>query len=166
MPSNKQYIDEANELAAKLDVAITTDGLNNEKLAELVADLKAQLKARQGAEENVGALLGGTRGDEDSAEVVGAAFQTSGLSVDEWNALSYEKRDYFINLQYPPEDLTPGPVKKDEPVKRPPFYVKEGKALTTKRGIKSDGQEITAADLAGGEKALNRFVESGHVGKG
>jgi len=48
---------------------------------------------------------------------------------------------------------------------KPPFYVEQGKSLTTKRGILADGDAITAADLAGGEAALKAFVKSGHVGE-
>ena len=57
-------------------------------------------------------------------------------------------------------------AKEAEATKKPPFYVEDGKALTTKRGILSDGDEIKAEDLAGGKKALTAFVKTGHVGKG
>ncbi len=56
--------------------------------------------------------------------------------------------------------------KPEEEVKRPEFYVAAGKAITTKRGIRSDEDEITADDLAGGKEALAAFVKSGHVKKG
>ena len=53
---------------------------------------------------------------------------------------------------------------KDETPK-PPYTVAEGKALTTKRGVKADGDEIKPTDLPGGKDALEAFVESGHVVK-
>jgi len=56
-------------------------------------------------------------------------------------------------------------AKEEEAAKKPPFYVKEGKAVTSKRGILSDGDEIKADDLAGGKAALDAFVKSGHVVK-
>ena len=56
--------------------------------------------------------------------------------------------------------------KVEAPVKRPPFYIKDGKAITTKRGILADGDEITAKDLAGGKDAINKFIKTGHIGKG
>jgi len=60
-----------------------------------------------------------------------------------------------------------GTVAKElEKVKKPPFYVCEGKAVTSKRGILSDGAEIKADDLKGGKEALEAFVKSGHVAKG
>ena len=49
--------------------------------------------------------------------------------------------------------------------KKPPFYVMKGKAITSKRGILADGDEIKAGDLAGGQEALDDFVETGHIGK-
>ncbi len=44
MASNKDLIAEATELAAELNIEITTDDLNNVKLAALVSDLKAKKK--------------------------------------------------------------------------------------------------------------------------
>ena len=49
--------------------------------------------------------------------------------------------------------------------KKPPFTIAAGKSITTKRGILADGDEIKAADLAGGSKAINDFVETGHIDK-
>jgi len=42
MPSNADLIKAASALAEKLQVTVVTDGLTNEKLADLVADLKAK----------------------------------------------------------------------------------------------------------------------------
>lgn len=42
MPSNKELMTEAQELAAKLGISVRTTGLNNAALVELVADLKAK----------------------------------------------------------------------------------------------------------------------------
>lgn len=67
-------------------------------------------------------------------------------------------------------------AKKDEEAKaakKPPFYVKPGKCLTSKRGMIAterdaeikDYAEIKAEDLAGGKEALEAFVKSGHVAK-
>ena len=56
-------------------------------------------------------------------------------------------------------------VIKIKKVEKPPFYVMPGKALTTKRGILSNGDGIKVEDLAGGADALTAFVKSGHVGE-
>lgn len=118
MPSNKQCIEQAEELAAELGVEITTDGLNNEKLANLVSDLKAKV------------------------------------------------RDAELDTQVDGQTDEEAEAAKAAEEKLPPYYVKKGKALTTRRGIRSDGDEITASDLIGGKEALEGFVKSGHVGKG
>lgn len=44
MPSNKQYKEQAEALAAELGVEITTDDLNNEQLGDLVSDLRAKAR--------------------------------------------------------------------------------------------------------------------------
>ena len=48
---------------------------------------------------------------------------------------------------------------------RSKFYVCRGKAITSKRGILADGDEIKAEYLAGGEESLEYLVKSGYVGK-
>jgi hypothetical protein len=45
------------------------------------------------------------------------------------------------------------------------FYIVAGKAITSKRGILSDGDEIKEQDLPDGLKALKAFVTSGYVVK-
>lgn len=42
MPSNKDLINEANNLADELDLSVQTDGLKNDKLVDLVSDLRAK----------------------------------------------------------------------------------------------------------------------------
>lgn len=182
MPSNKEYIKQAEELAAELGVEITTDGLNNAKLADLVSDLKAKVRDKeldtQADKADGPVALVGSNQFENSYEIdgddvplgdlVGAAYEKSGLTVEQWNELSDEDRDARIA-----EELA-GRINQAEHAKveaaaqeeqLPPYYVKKGKAITTRRGIRSDGEEITASDLIGGVEALEGFVKSGHVGK-
>jgi hypothetical protein len=52
-----------------------------------------------------------------------------------------------------------------EPEPEPKFYIVAGKAITSKRGILSDGDEIKESDLPGGLKAVKAFVKSGYVVK-
>lgn len=42
MPSNKDLINEANNLADELGLAVQTDGLKNDGLVDLVSDLRAK----------------------------------------------------------------------------------------------------------------------------
>jgi hypothetical protein len=53
----------------------------------------------------------------------------------------------------------------DEPEPETKFYIVAGKAITSKRGILSDGDEIKEDDLPGGLKAVKAFVKSGYVVK-
>lgn len=122
MPSNAEYKKQAEELAAELGIEVTTEGLNNDKLASLVSDLKAKKRDAENHTQADGQIPGEGQGDAEAAK-----------AAEE---------------------------------KLPPYYVKKGKALTTRRGIRSDGEEITASDLIGGKEALEGFVKSGHVGKG
>jgi len=45
----------------------------------------------------------------------------------------------------------------------PPFRVAPGKSITTKRGIKSDGEEVKAAWFANGDDTLTDLVSRGFV---
>lgn len=50
---------------------------------------------------------------------------------------------------------------------RPPFYVCDGKAVTTLRGVLADGEEIKETDFrAEGKQRLADLIKSGHVAKG
>lgn len=108
MLSNKELIHEANILARELGLDVSTDGLKNQGLMDLVSDLKAK----------------------------------------KTDARKDTRADYAKPM--------------------PAFYVAPGRSLTSKRGILSGDSkdEIRAADLAGGEDALQAFVDSGHVLKG
>ena len=57
---------------------------------------------------------------------------------------------------------------KPAPTKKPEYYVAPRKSLTSKKGILSGDteDEVKAEYLAGGNDALQAFVESGHVLKG
>ena len=55
---------------------------------------------------------------------------------------------------------------KVEVKKLPPYYMANGKALTTKKGILADGDEIKPEYLAGGKDAIEKFVKTGHILKG
>ena len=45
------------------------------------------------------------------------------------------------------------------------YCVKQGGAITTKRGILANGDEICARDLPGGGEAMTAFIQSGHIVK-
>jgi hypothetical protein len=64
-----------------------------------------------------------------------------------------------------PEPKPAASIPEQEPEQELKFYIVTGKALTSKRGILSDGDEINAEDLPDGLKALKAFVKSGYVVK-
>lgn len=106
MPSNAELRKQSEELAKFLEIEISTTGLKNQELSDLVSALKTKKK-------------------------------DAGLEID--------------------EDLT---TTNDSA-----YYLNPGRSITTKRGILSDGAEVKAEDLSGGQPSLDAFVKSGHVEK-
>lgn len=51
---------------------------------------------------------------------------------------------------------------KAEPVTKT-YKLADGKAVTTMRGIMSDGVEVSAADLSGGQAALESLAAAGYL---
>jgi hypothetical protein len=50
-------------------------------------------------------------------------------------------------------------------VKRPPYYISDGKSLTTKKGILGPGDEVKIEYLIDGRDGLKRHVENGVITK-
>jgi len=61
--------------------------------------------------------------------------------------------------------LGPKETKKPNKVKRPPYYVSEGVAITSKKGILGPGKEVKAEYFPNGEKTLKELVEKELVEK-
>ena len=119
---------------------------------------------------------------DELAKALGLEIKTEGLNNEKLAALvsdlKAKKKD--ADTQTAADDAEAKAIEagnkaadKAKAVKKPPFYVMPGKAITSKRGILAtergakveDYAEIKASDLAGKEEALNAFVESGHIGK-
>ena len=49
--------------------------------------------------------------------------------------------------------------------KKPPYYMAEGKAVTSLKGILGHPTEVKAEYFTGGQKRLDELVDSGHVVK-
>ena len=49
--------------------------------------------------------------------------------------------------------------------KKPPYYMAEGKAVTSLKGILGHPTEVKAKYFTGGQKRLDELVDSGHVVK-
>ncbi len=54
-------------------------------------------------------------------------------------------------------------AKADEEAKAKVNVIAKGKAITCKRGIKSEGQEICADDFVGGAEVLKDWIEKGFI---
>lgn len=52
-----------------------------------------------------------------------------------------------------------------QPVKSSGYCVASGRAITSKKGILSDGDAVDGSCLGGGADALAAFVASGHIVK-
>lgn len=104
MASNKDLVKGIEELTAELNLEISTEGMKNKDLSELLSDLKAKVK------------------------------------------------DASLN------------TKADE-AEGKKYTVVQGKALTTKRGVKANGDEVSPKDVNGGVEVLERLVKSGHLVK-
>lgn len=109
---------------------------------------------------------------EALAEELGLEIETEGLNNEKLAALVSDLKAKKKDAENAAaEDAVAAKAEADEAkaeaaAKKPDFYVMPGKAITSKRGILSDGQEIKADDLPGGADALAAFIKSGHVGKG
>lgn len=108
------------------------------------------------------------------AKGLGLEINTDGLNNDKLAALVKDlrakKKDAETDTQADNAPPVAKPKQKLKPkLKLKPkdgYYLCEGKALTTRRGILSSGAEIKPKDISGGKEALDGFVLSGHVEKG
>jgi hypothetical protein len=78
------------------------------------------------------------------------------------NKTNAELSAILKDLKASADESEPEPEEKEPELK---FYIVAGKAITSQRGILSDGDEIKVGDLPDGLKALKAFVKSGHVVK-
>ena len=155
MPRNNELIAEANELAQGLDISVETNDLSNKKLVALVADLKAK---KRDAELSTGA---------DDAEIVDTNQQSESLTDIEDN----EEDNVDVKEDQLPEksatdiDKSQDELNDIETPAKTGYEIAKGKALTTRRGIKADGDKIEPSDLVGGQKTIDGFLKSGHIVK-
>ena len=93
---------------------------------------------------------------EALAEELGLEIETEGLNNEKLAALVSDLKAKKKDAENAAaEDAVAAKAAADEAkaeaaAKKPDFYVMPGKAITSKRGILSDGQEIKADDLPGG----------------
>ena len=90
---------------------------------------------------------------EMNAEIESAKAEKERLDREELEAKAEKERLDREELEAKAED--------DE---LPEFYLSKGKAITSRRGILADGDEVTANDLAGGETAVGFLIDREYAG--
>ena len=134
MPSNKQYADQANELAKELGIPIVTKGMSNIKLGELVSDLLAKKTDANTITQADAPAPPPPPAEADDADAQAKVDADAQAKVDA-----------------------------DAQVEIFPYCIAPGKAITSRKGVLSDGDEIKAEYVAGGEDTLADLVKKGFV---
>lgn len=141
MASNDALIKQANELAEQLETPVKTDGLSNAALVSLVGNLRTGVATAEA--EAVKATAEATA----DAEAANAAEAADAVRA----------RDADVDAQQAAEAA-------EDP---PPFVVAPGTSITKMGGgIIGPGDEIMAANLSGGQVAIDAFVKAGKIVKG
>ncbi len=147
MPSNDDLRIEANSLAKELDLNINPSEMNNKTLVKLVADLKAKKR-------DIDLDTEADKAQDDKPEDIESA-DNDNIEVN--NSLPDEADGFDED----PEES--GKPEKPEDAKPTGFKVAAGKALTTRRGIKADGDKVDASHFVGGQKVIDEFIKTGHI---
>lgn len=98
------------------------------------------------------------------AEDLGIEISTEGLKNDGLSALVSDLKAKKKDANNPAAENAQAEAEA-EAEELPPYSVAKGKAITTKRGIRAEGDEVLASDFVGGQKILDGFVKTGHIVK-
>ena len=104
------------------------------------------------------------RGQAEKIAVdLGIEISTKGLTNNELVALVSDLKAKQKDAENPAaEEAQAAAVAEDT---RAPYSVAKGKAITSKRGILSEGDEVKASYFVGGKETLNALVDHGYVVK-
>lgn len=189
MPSNKELLASIKEASEKLGLSVKTADANNKALCDILSDLKAKqrdldlnteadkaesekkaeekIKERKAELLKVGAVLEG-----DHFVILDTKVFEKDLlepTDEEWDdfieALSKDVAEKEAEEKSEKEAEEKAEKEAANTPKELKYYVCKGKAITTKRGILADGEEIKPSDVTQGEKVLEKFVKTGHVEK-
>lgn len=146
MASNKELAARALELGRELGEEVETAGLNNAKLAELVATLEERLAAKPGG---------------PGAEVTAVATAETATTV-----VDGEPSKVQAPAEQPKAKASAGPPAKPPEPKAPVFRVAPGKAVATlSREVQGPNAEVTAADFQQGALRLEQLLAAGYLVK-
>jgi hypothetical protein len=156
MASNAKLIKQIEEAATRKGVdRPETEDKRNAELTAILRDLNARPDAP----------AAGTLADKMLAAAAAKNAEAGEVTEEQRAASLAEMSEQGTDTggdtppEYPPEEREP------EPAPAAPFSIAEGKALTCKRGMIAEGEEVTAGDFPGGEERLAELVKSGHVVK-
>ncbi len=138
MASKKELALEAQAIADALEVEITTEGLNHAELTDLVSDLKAK---KRDADITSQADDEPEADDEDSNDEPEPGDEPE-PEVDDEDA-----------------DDEPDADADDEPV----YVIAPGKAVTSLKGIRGEGDEAKAEHFPGGDETFQDLKDRGIV---
>lgn len=103
------------------------------------------------------------------AKELGLEIVTDGLNNNKLAALVKDlrakKKDAETETQADKAAADKAAAEQNSSRKKGAYYLCDGKAITTRRGILSNGDEIKAEDISGGKEALDHFVETKHIEK-
>ncbi|UGC98010.1 FKBP-type peptidyl-prolyl cis-trans isomerase [Oceanospirillum phage vB_OsaM_PD0307] len=193
MASNKELTAEAAELAEELGIEITTDGMNNKALSALVSDLKAKKKDAElqtqadgdQSEESEGDADGdqsnesegdadGDQSNESEGDADGDQSNESEGDADgdqsnesEGDADGDQSNESEGDADGDQSNESEGDADGDqsEEGRAPGVYIADGKAVTSKIGVLSEGRAVEAKHFAGGQKTLDNLIKRGHCVK-
>lgn len=142
MATNRELIAEAKAIAKELGIEVRTDRLNNAKLTALVADLRRQLAER-----------GYQNGPSEE--------RPSDLLLEEPQVAPAPPAPPMPSVA-PPQAQEP-PTQAPEASRRRRYIVAPKKALTTRIGIVTAGEEVTADAFHAGQERAEELVRLGYL---
>lgn len=102
---------------------------------------------------------------QDLAKELGIEITTEGLNHASLVSLVSDLKAKKKDADNPAAENAQAEAEAEEVVELPPYSVAKGKAITTKRGIRAEGDEVFASDFVGGQKILDGFVKTRHIVK-
>lgn len=171
----KNLSDQIKQLAHQLKVdAPPTDNMNVQQLGDALAQLRAlegggpppaPPKGDSGGESK-GEPQKGVPGPQTKAALVNT--ETGISPMGEGGSVRTEENPIPTST---PDEIAPVPdAAGNVPTPKPApsstgYRVAQGKAITSSRGVLSEGAEIGERDLAGGDERIQELVNTGHIVK-
>ena len=146
MPSNEKLIESIKEI----DENFNHDGQSN---ADMVAMLK-ELRLKQSILEL-----------DENADLEGKDIEALTAMLEELKPEPGDAAKEAAEAKAAAKLAKEEKAAEEKAAKKPPYTIADGKAITTKRGILAEGDEIKVKDLPGGKESLDAFIKTGHVVK-